>query len=261
MATHIRFLGLAAFEIVTPQGQVVLVDPCLDDNPASPVKVAELQRVDLVLVTHLAEDHLGDTAAVVSKFACPVVCDAGVKYYLGKLGVDGSLIRTVPWGGQVDPRGIRVRAVACMHSSGRVAPDDRWVTGTPLGFILHTDPETRIYHSGDTAVFGDLRLIGELYRPNVGLLCCCQLEHDYLTKHGLLDHLGNEMSGDEGALAAQWLGLEYALCCHYLSPEGHPDVAKFVQILSGRSSEGDLGPKPIVLRPGETFVYPPERQG
>jgi hypothetical protein len=95
--------------------------------------------------------------------------------------------------------------------------------------------------------------VGQLYQPTVGLLCACELEQEYLESLGLQDHYGNEMSGDEGALAAMWLGLEYAICCHYLKPEGRPDVEKFFSVLNSME-----GPKPIALHPGETFTYPPE---
>jgi len=72
MITRIRFLGLAAFEITNSQNQVILIDPCLEkDNPVSPVEVADLERVDLVLVTHLAIDHLGEAAAISKRFKLP----------------------------------------------------------------------------------------------------------------------------------------------------------------------------------------------
>jgi len=57
MSTHIKFYGIAAFEVTLPDGRVVLIDPCLEENPASPVKVADLEQVDLLLITHLAVDH------------------------------------------------------------------------------------------------------------------------------------------------------------------------------------------------------------
>jgi L-ascorbate metabolism protein UlaG (beta-lactamase superfamily) len=253
MSTRIRFLGIAAFEITLADGRVVLIDPCLECNPASPVTVAELERVDLLLITHLAADHLGDAAAVAQRFGCPTVCGQEVKYYLECLGVDSQQIRTVPWHGQVNPLGIRIRSVPSMHASVGLAPDGQWLSGPPMGFILYADERCRIYHSGDSAIFGDLKLIGQLYKPTVGLLCACELEDDYLRSLGLQDHYGNEMSGDEGALAAMWLGLEYAICCHFLDPEGRADVQKFVSILECMEA-----PKPVVLRSGEVFVYPPE---
>jgi L-ascorbate metabolism protein UlaG (beta-lactamase superfamily) len=253
MSTHIKFLGIAAFEVTLPDGRIVLIDPYLDENPASPVKVADLKQVDLVLVTHLALDHLGDTAAIARKFGCPVVCGSEVKYFLTCQDVDPKQMRTVPLHGQVNPLGIRVRAVPSVHHSVGVAPDGQWLSGPPMGFILYAADDCRIYHSGDTAIFGDLKLIGELYQPTVGLMCACELEHEYLASLGLQDHYGNEMSGDEGALAAMWLGLKYAICCHFLNPEGRPDVDKFVSML--RSTEG---PRPVVLHPGQSFTYPLE---
>jgi len=255
MTTNIRFLGIAAFEITNSQGQVILIDPYLDENPASPLKVRDLQRVDLVLATHLALDHLGDAAAISRKFGCPVVCGPEVKAFLVQQGADPGLIRTLPWGGQVNPRGIRVRAVECHHTSFRQAPDGQYLTGQPLGFILYADPGVRIYHSGDTAIFSDLKLVGELYRPNIGLLCACELEKDYLEQLGLKDHYGNEMSGDEGALAASWLGLEVAIICHYLKVEDHEDIQKFFSLLENRSSGDGPLPRPLALRPGEVFEF------
>ncbi len=255
MTTTIRFLGIAAFEITNSKGQVILIDPFLDENPVSPVKANDLERVDLVLVTHLAYDHLGEAAAISQRFNCPVVCGPEVKVFLEQQGADPQLMRTVPWGGQVNPRGIRVRAVECRHTSFRQAPDGQYLCGQPLGFILYADPGVRIYHSGDSAIFSDLKLIGELYRPNIGLLCACEVEREYLELLGLQDHYGNEMNGDEGALAAIWMGLEYAIICHYLDPEGREDVRKFFNILESRHS--DEGPlvKPLALRPGEVFEY------
>lgn len=260
MTTKIRFFGVAAFEITNSQGQVILIDPCLSANPVSPVQVENLERVDLILVTHLASDHLGDTAAIAKKFHCPVVCGPEVRVYLEQQGVDPKTMRKIPWGGQVNPSGIRVRAVECRHTSFGRAPDGQYLSGQPLGFILYADPGVRIYHSGDSAIFSDLKLIGELYRPNIGLLCACELEKDYLESLGAYDHFGNEMNGDEGALAAIWLGLEVAIICHYLNPEGREDVTKFIRILENRHSE-EGGPlmKPMAMRPGEAFEY--EGQG
>lgn len=255
MTTRLRFLGIAAFEITSEQGQVILIDPCLSDNPASPLQVQDLERVDLVLVTHLAMDHLGNAAAISMKFRCPVVCGPEVAVFLTQQGADPGLMRTLPWGGQSNPRGIRVRAVECHHTSFRQAPNGQYLSGQPLGFIVYPDPGVRIYHSGDSAIFSDLKLIGELYKPNIGLIAACELENEYLQSLGLKDHIGNEMNGDEGAMAALWLGVEYAIICHYLDPEGREDVQKFITILSNRFSDDTPLVKPLALRPGEVFEY------
>jgi L-ascorbate metabolism protein UlaG (beta-lactamase superfamily) len=125
-----------------------LIDPYLM-NPASP-KGGDLQRVDLVLqrtwpwITWEAGNFSSSTACVWPE----------VKAFLTQQGADPGLIRTLPWGGQVNPRGIRVRAVECHHTSFRQLPDGQYITGQPLGFILYADPGVRIYHSGDTAILG-----------------------------------------------------------------------------------------------------------
>jgi L-ascorbate metabolism protein UlaG (beta-lactamase superfamily) len=253
MSTSIRFLGLAAFEITTPDGLVVLIDPCLDTNPASPVHVAELTRVDLVLVTHLAVDHLGDAAAISRKFNCPVVCGAEVKAFLSEQGMDAQLIRTVPWGGQVNPLGLRIRAVECHHTSFRKSPQGNYLAGQPLGFILYVEKDVRIYHSGDTTIFSDLKLIGSLYKPTVGLMCACEIEKDYLENMGLKDHFGNEMSGDEGALAAGWLGVKHAILCHYLHNENHEDIDLFIAGIRKINQQEGKSIIAYTPQPGETI--------
>ena len=256
MATTIRFLGIAAYEITTAQGGKILIDPCLEDNPASPIKVEDLSKVDLILVTHLAFDHMGDTAEIAKKSGCKVICGAEVKQVLLKKEVPVGQIRTISWGVQLLIGGIRVRSIMSRHSSMGLDPEGNFISGCPMGFIVYADPETRIYHSGDTALYSDLKLVGELYRPNIGLISCCEMEKAYLERHGILDHYSSEMTGDEGALAALWLRVEYALCNHYLSPEGHEDIEKFESILRHTASNGQPLVKPFVLKPGDTFIYP-----
>lgn len=252
MPVSIRFLGLAAFRIGLPDGRVVLIDPCLERlNPASPVTVADLDRVDLLLVTHLAADHLGEAADVAKRFACPVVCGPEVRYFLTCQGVEPVQFRTLTWNAQTNPSGIRVRAVPSFHASVGMAPDGKWLSGAPMGFIVYASDRCRIYHSGDTALFSDLKLIGELYQPTVGLFCAAMQTREYYEQNGMPDFCGNEMSGEEGALAAQWLKVEHAVCCHYLDPGESPDVRKFFAILDSLE-----GPKAYAPKPGETLTFP-----
>ena len=157
MNTQIQFLGLGAFRITLSDGRVVMIDPCLERlNPVSPVKVMDLERVDLLLVTHLAGDHLGEAADVAKRFRCPVVCGPEVKYFLTCQGVDPKQFRVLTWNAQTNPNGIRVRAVPSFHASVGLAPDGKWLSGAPMGFILYASDRCRIYHSGDTAIFSDL---------------------------------------------------------------------------------------------------------
>ena len=113
----------------------------------------------------------------------------------------------------------------------------------------------RVYHSGDSAIFSDLKLLSEPYRPNIGLITACELENKFLYKFGFQDHIGNEMNNYEGALASLWLGLEYAIICHYLIPDGREDVQNKFHILETRHSDNISLVLPLALRPDEIFEY------
>lgn len=226
MATQIRFFGVAAYELITGQGQHILLDPFLDENPGSPVKSADLEQVDLVLVSHAAFDHLGDTEAIARRTGAPVVCGGEVKAYLTAKGISADQVRATTWGIAVEVAGIKVQPVECHHWSQLQMPDGTYASGVPMGFVVYADPGVRFYHYGDTAIFSDLRLIGELYQPTIG---CVGITNpvEILSRIGGAGHmLSAEMSPREGALAAQWLGLDIVLPCHYINPDCE-DVREF----------------------------------
>jgi L-ascorbate metabolism protein UlaG (beta-lactamase superfamily) len=251
---RIRFLGVAAYEIVTEQGQRVLIDPFLDENPGSPIRSEELERVDLVLVTHAAFDHLGDTEAIARRFQAPVVCGGEVKAYLTALGIPESQIRATTWGIAVEVAGVRVQPVECRHWSQIRMPDGSLVSGVPMGFVVDMGNRHRFYHYGDTALFSDLRLIAELYRPTIGCVGVSQPWEIVGRVSGPGRMLTGEMSPREAALAARWLGLETVLPCHYIDPD-HEDIRAFLADLETAGAEGfSPAPRPVVLRPGEEIA-------
>jgi L-ascorbate metabolism protein UlaG (beta-lactamase superfamily) len=256
MQTAIRFLGVAAFEIVTPAGKRILIDPYLDENEATPIKVADLEHLDLLLVTHAAYDHLGDAEAILRRQPdLPLICGADVRGYLMHRGIDGQRLRAVPWGMMVEEAGVRVRPVESHHWSYIETEDGRSFSSVPLGFIIHAADDVRIYHSGDTAIFSDLKLIGELYEPTVGLI---NVGVPFLHRgaaHGVPAYLTGEMDAREAAMASRWLGLDYAIPCHFDDPT-LPDIARFEELLR-EARKGDPGaPEPVVLSPGQTFTLP-----
>ena len=257
MATQIQFLGMAAYRITNSEGKVILIDPYLNENPTTPVKVKDLERVDLICVTHLAFDHLGDTEEIARRFNCPVCCGAETKFWLTKQGLPARNVYGIAWGIQAIIAGLRVRGVISMHTSARVTPDGQFISGPPIGFIVYPDPGVRIYHTGDSAISAEIKVIGEVYRPNIALLGLTLPPDKFLNDHGHFGLHMNEMTGDEAALAARWLGVEYALACHYFSPENNHDVEKFVTILKNSHSDDMPAIKPVVLEAGDVFVYPP----
>jgi L-ascorbate metabolism protein UlaG (beta-lactamase superfamily) len=256
MTTRIRFFGVAAYEILTSQGQHILIDPFFDENPGSPIKSDELDRVDLLLVSHAAFDHLGDTEAIARRTGAPVVCGGEVKAYLTAKGIPADQIRATVWGIAVEVAGIRIQPVECHHWSQIRMPDGTFASGVPMGFVVYADPGVRFYHYGDTALFSDLRLIAELYRPTVGCLGIANPIEILSRISGPGRLLSAEMSPREGALAAQWLGLEAILPCHYIHADCD-EVREFVQCLDQARARGERVPQAVVLEPGEIFLPDP----
>ena len=259
MSTRIEFLGVATYRITNGQGKVILIDPFLDGSPVCPIKAQDLERVDLLLVTHLALDHMGDAEHIAKRFGCPVCCGGEVRHWLLKRGVAPDKVRAMCWGLQVVEAGIRVRSVISMHTSARVMPEDgQFLSGPPMGFIVYPDPGVRIYHAGDTAIFSDLKLMGELYRPSIGLIGCSLPSVDFQISHGYGVLHEPEMTAHEAALAALWLKLEYVLANHYFQAGGNPDVERFMTLINNLHSDEGPVAKPIIQNPGDVFIYPPE---
>ena len=122
-----------------------------------------------------------------------------------------------------------------------------------MGFVVYADPGVRFYHYGDTALFSDLRLIAELYQPTIGCLGITnpvEIEGDEVAAGHMLSA---EMSPREGALAAQWLGLQTVFPCHYINPDCD-DVREFNEHLEQARTNGNHVPHCVVLKPGDTFM-------
>jgi len=253
MAVSIRFLGTAAFEIVTSEGKRVLIDPFLDENPVSPYKVSDLDHLDLLLVTHSAYDHLGDAEAIMRRFPeLPLICGADVRGYLMHKGINSDRLHASPWGMMIEKVGIRVRPVYSRHWSYIQMEDGRSFSSVPLGFIVYASDDVSIYHAGDTTLYGDMKLYGDLYKPTVGLINVGVPEDHRGAEHGVSEYLSGEMDAKEAALACEWWGLKYAIPCHHDNPD-LPEIVKFKTILEEARSKNEAAPEPIVLPPGETF--------
>ena len=171
-----------------------------------------------------------------------------------KQGISGDDVAGTIWGLTMEKAGVNVRSIESRHWSNIHADDGTVYVGVPMGFIVYADPGVRIYHAGDTSLFSDLKLFGELYKPNIGLLHVTMPQVHTGARHGMPKFVTGELTPNEAALAAQWLGLEYAIAMHFDDPN-IPDVKKFVDLLNGMTSDGKPYVKPIVLKPGDTFTY------
>jgi L-ascorbate metabolism protein UlaG (beta-lactamase superfamily) len=258
MSTRLTYLGAAGYDIVGPT-QRILIDPFLTDNPLAPMSPDELETPDVILVSHAALDHFGDTPAIAKRTGAPVICDAAVRALLIDQGVSPDQISATTWGIVVEIGGILIRPVECHHWSNGTLSDGRQVVGNPIAFIFETEPGVRIYHYGDTCIF-DMRLIGELYKPTVGLLGCTLPRELAHMSPGPATFMTGEMDADEAARTAEMLGLELAVACHYLAPDD--EVARFVELVPKYDTTGrrrvvaPLVGETIVVGPGEHSVEP-----
>jgi len=251
MGVSVQFFGVAAYKIITSTGKHVVIDPFLNKNIYSPVKVDDLGRVDLLLLTHNAADHFGDAPEIIAKYKCPVVCALDVLHNLVRYyGVDPNMTRVIIWGMTVEEAGVRVRAVESHHWSFAAKADGQLLSGPALGFIVHASPDIRIYHPGDTALTYDMKLWGEIYRPTVGLMHVTLPEGEGISLPHMECYKSGELTPYEAYLASEWLGLKHVLVSHYVDP-ACVDVQRFLGITGGVDRGHGLRSQITVMRPGE----------
>jgi L-ascorbate metabolism protein UlaG (beta-lactamase superfamily) len=248
VTTRITYHGVACYELVGPLGRV-LVDPFLTENPVADVAADDLPAPDIILASHAAWDHMGDAARVALRTGAPVICGTDTAALLLEAGLPESQIRRTVWGIRVRIGPITVHPVYCAHwSQGRLA-DGAAITGTPMAFVVAVQYGVPIYHYGDSAITREMELIGRLHRPVVGLLGVTQPWS--LVAPGAGEVTSGEMAPAEAALAAELLGVRFAVATHYDDPD-HADVKAFLTAAAEVDTSGQR--VPLALRPGQTLI-------
>lgn len=255
MSVSLQFFGAAGYSLKTSKNVHVVMDPFMDENPFCPVSSDDLEKVDLLLLTHNAFDHLGDAAKIIKKHKCKVICALDVLHNLTAYqGVDPDLIRVTIWGFRMEECGVPVAAVQSVHWSFARTPDGQFLSGPAVGFIVDAGDGVVIYHPGDTALFSDMKLIGEIYKPTAGLMhISLPMEPGVGLPHPECYKTG-EITPGEGLLAAEWMGLKDVVASHYVDPECD-DVKEFLRLVEERKKNGGYAPNTIVLKPGETHTW------
>ena len=195
----LTWLGHAAFRIDSPGGKRIYVDPWLD-NPKCPENEKEPERVDLIALTHGHNDHVGATVELAKKFGCPVVALVELRGWLSTKGLSEDDAEAPNKGGTVERDGIKITLTDAKHSSSTFENGTFLYLGEPTGLVIEVEDGKKVYFAGDTCVFGDMALIGRIYKPDLAVL-----------------PIGGHFTMDprEAAVAVELLGVKRCVPCHY----------------------------------------------
>ena len=164
----LTWLGHATFRVETPGGKTIILDPWVTGNPACPANEKNLKKVDIMLVTHGHGDHIGDAVEIAKKHKPIVVGIPELCGWLGSKGVQN--LAEMNKGGTQAVADIKVTMVHADHSCGIQDGDQYVYGGEACGYVVTFSNGLKIYHAGDTNVFGDMAIIHELYAPDIAML-------------------------------------------------------------------------------------------
>src|SRR3954463_7348583 len=248
--TEVLWLGQASTRITTPGGKVIVIDPWLTSNPKTPAAWKDLKalgKVDLILVTHAHFDHFADAPALAKMANAPVYGPAGLDQTIATYGIlPAELAPRFGKGGTIlpfGPTGPRITAVHAEHSSELGWKDAAGKAivppgGEPVGYIIEMENGFRIWHMGDTSVFGDMRLIGDVYHPDL-----------------VLAPIGGHfvMNPQDAAMAMrEMVKPKYVLPIHYgTTPQLRGTPAEFEAALGSAAG----APRMIALDPGQQLEF------
>ena len=165
---QLTWLGHSAFRITTPSGKIVVVDPWVEHNPACPDSLKRFDRIEVMLITHGHFDHIGDAVDLAKRHKPEVVGIFETCAWLESKGVTNT--NAMNKGGTQKVGEIEVTMVNAIHSCGITDGDQIIYGGEACGYIIRLPGGLTVYHAGDTAVFGDMKMIGELYSPDLAML-------------------------------------------------------------------------------------------
>ncbi|MBV8552432.1 MAG: metal-dependent hydrolase [Acidobacteriaceae bacterium] len=194
---QITWLGHAAFELRFETGEVLLFDPWTTGNPAYP-KDYKISRVDAIAVSHGHSDHMNDVVPLAKQFNPKVIAIFEIASWLEKKGVKNTI--PVNKGGGVDLGFARITMTHALHSSSIQDGDQLVYGGEAAGYVVTEKNGRGAYFAGDTALFSDMSLIADVYKPELGFL-------------PIGDHF--TMGPQEAAYAARLLKVKKVIPMHY----------------------------------------------
>jgi L-ascorbate metabolism protein UlaG (beta-lactamase superfamily) len=192
------WLGHASLRFDLPGGEVVLVDPFLEQNPSCPAEARRFDRLDLILLTHAHSDHMADAVSLAKKHGATVVAQYDLCAWLESKGVASTSGMNL--GGTQEQLGLRITQVRADHSSSFTDGGRLVYGGLACGYVVRTADDFSFYHAGDTALFGDMALIGEMLHPELAFL-------------PIGDHF--TMGPEQAARACRFLGVKRVVPIHW----------------------------------------------
>ena len=163
----ITWLGHGTFQFRLPSGQVLLMDPWIEGNPAYP-KGHKIDRVDTICISHGHFDHIHDAVPLAKRFDPEVVAIYETAHWLESKGV--AKTRPMNKGGSQKVGDVTVTMTHAIHSCGIIDDGKIIYGGEAAGYVLHLPDKRVVYFSGDTNVFSDMALIEQLYHPELAFL-------------------------------------------------------------------------------------------
>jgi L-ascorbate metabolism protein UlaG (beta-lactamase superfamily) len=228
-ALSITWYGHSTFVLTTPGGKRIVFDPWLTGNPKTPPG-AKIDTADVICVSHGHSDHSGDVVAVARATGAPVVAVFELANWFQGKGLKDVVGMGV--GGTVMVKGLAVSMTPAVHTSSIEEDGTVHYVGLATGFVVRLEDGRAIYFAGDTALFGDMRMIRELYAPEIAFL-------------PIGDHY--TMDPAAAAKACEMLGVRQVVPMHYgtfPALTGSPEtLKKLVE---------PMGVDVLVLKPGET---------
>ena len=224
------WLGHSTFLLQSPGGKRLLFDPWVTGNPKSPESAKKLGALDLILITHGHSDHTGDAVAIGRASGAQMVAPYEVSVWLQSKGLQH--VTGMNPGGTLHALGLSITMVTAVHSSSVEEGGTIIYLGVATGYVVTFEDGVTIYFAGDTSIFGDMRLIGEMYRPQIAFLPIGDLY---------------TMGPEQAAKACELLGVKQVVPMHYGTfPALTGTPAKLRELVEPR------GVQVLELTPGET---------
>jgi len=231
--TEFTYMGHSTFKIKSPGGKTLIIDPWVMNNPACPEELKEVDQMDIMAITHAHFDHIGDAVELGKKHQPKAVGIFETCVWLNSKGIEN--IAPMNKGGTQEVDGIKFTMVHADHSCGIQEEDGSIIYGgEAVGYFIEFENGFKVYHAGDTAVFSDMKLISEIYKPELAMI-------------PIGDHF--TMSPKEASYACRFLSAKYVIPMHYAT---FPVLTGTPEML--RNLTGDIKDLEIIeLKPGETL--------